>query len=309
MEFLIIKSAAATGIFIGSLLLSLVPIKFSHSKFSKSATCIGKTFAAGVFLGSAFLHLFPECINLLSAVKYPLPGLLALMSYMFMLFIEKVAFTDHQLVSHGKNHTDLGCHSDSDHSDEEEDKLKHVLSTRSRLYSHIEEGDGENCSTICKENLINKSVQEPSTYSTIGPSIILASALSIHSVIEGLTLGIQFEESHFINLAIAICIHKIPESLVVGITLAETRQKLKFAMIFIFCLATPFGILIGASLGQILNRTSQGVFLGICAGTFVYIAASEIIVEEFSVSRMKYKKFLSASCGICFMSVLMLIEN
>lgn len=309
MEFLVIKSTAAAGIFIGSLLLSLVPLKLSHSKFSKSATCLGKTFAAGVFLGAAFLHLFPECIDLLSEVKYPLPGLLALISYMFMLFIEKVAFTDHQLVSHGKNHTDLGCHSDSDHSDEEEDKLKHVLSTRSRLYSHIEEGDGENCSTVCKEMLISKPLQEPSTYSAIGPSIILASALSIHSIIEGLTLGIQSEKSHFINLAIAICVHKIPESLVVGITLAETRQQLKFAMILIFCLATPFGILLGAGLGQALDQTSQGVFLGICVGTFVYIAASEIIVEEFAVSRLKYQKFISALCGISFMSVLMLIES
>ena len=304
------KGLISLVILVISLVFILIPLHLSKSQSAlyRSIVRIGKTFAAGVFLGATFLHLYPESSSLLSSLSYPLTGMLTLSAYFAMLFIEKVAFTDHELVSHGHQHADLGCHSNSDHSDEEEDKMKHVLSTRTRLYSHMEEGDGENCYTVCRidhplmgENDIkNKS---------IAPSVILACALSIHSIIEGITLGIQSRQTPLINLAVAIITHKVPEAVVVGITIADTRKQLKIAMILIYCIATPIGILGGAIVNRSMDMIMEGVFLGICAGTFLYISATEIIVEEFAVSRMKYQKFLSVVCGVLFMSGLMFLEG
>ena len=44
-------------------------------------------------------------------------------------------------------------------------------------------------------------------------------------------------------------------------------------------------------------------------GTFVYIAATEIIVEEFSVSKQKWSKLFIYLIGFVLMSILKLYEN
>ena len=225
-----------------------------------------------------------------------------------MLYIEKVAFADHQLVSHGKKHTDLGCHCGINHIDEEEDKMKHVLSTRIRLNSHIDEGSGENCGIVCPESLTTPLI-EIAHKANISASVVIASVLSIHSIIEGLTLGIQSNYRSFINLAIAIFIHKIPESLVIGITLNTVEFKLKIIMIIIYSIATPLGIIFGMAINSTISPITQGIFISICIGTFVYVAASEIIVEEFAVPKQKYKKYISLLLGIGLISILILFEN
>jgi len=46
------------------------------------------------------------------------------------------------------------------------------------------------------------------------------------------------------------------------------------------------------------NQKFNAVLMGLSAGTFVYIAASEIIVEEFNVGRHKCWKFISYLMGV-----------
>jgi zinc transporter 1/2/3 len=49
--------------------------------------------------------------------------------------------------------------------------------------------------------------------------------------------------------------------------------------------------------------------MGVSAGTFIFIASSEIIVEEFAVSRNKYWKYLFYLMGIALMSSVYFIEK
>lgn len=44
----------------------------------------------------------------------------------------------------------------------------------------------------------------------------------------------------------------------------------------------------------------QAIFLAFSTGTFIYIAASEIIVEEFSIKAYKIPKYLSFILGVGF---------
>ena len=67
-----------------------------------------------------------------------------------------------------------------------------------------------------------------------------------------------------------------------------------------FALATPLGIALGLLL-QDTNDMVEIVFSSFAAGTFIYIAASEVIVEEFSIpGRKKWLQMimflLGASC-------------
>lgn len=79
-------------------------------------------------------------------------------------------------------------------------------------------------------------------------------------------------------------------------------------MILIFSLFTPFGI----GLGLILTDTSkiiEGIILAISTGTFIYVAASEVIVEEFAVTKYRYPKFISYLIGGIFVGLLAVIEK
>ena len=54
-------------------------------------------------------------------------------------------------------------------------------------------------------------------------------------------------------------------------------------MIFLFGMGTPLGIFTGIMLQGSNNEMLEIIMSSFAAGTFVYIAASEVIVEEFSI--------------------------
>ena len=72
-------------------------------------------------------------------------------------------------------------------------------------------------------------------------------------------------------------------------------------MILIFALSTPIGIMIGWYLAE-TSELLSGIFMAIAAGTFVYISASEIVVEEFTMSKSKNQKFISFLIGLILIS-------
>ena len=119
-------------------------------------------------------------------------------------------------------------------------------------------------------------------------SLVLLVALGTHSVFEGIALGLTQNLSAVLNIMIALIIHKMAASMSLGISiqknLGDTPQGKKKGMILmvLFALATPIGILIGILL-QETNEIVEIIFSSLAAGSFVYIAASEVIVEEFSV--------------------------
>ena len=66
---------------------------------------------------------------------------------------------------------------------------------------------------------------------------------------------------------------------------------------FIFCVACPVGIGIGwlaSGVTPVLGAIAKAV----AAGAFIFIAATEIIVEEFSVTKHKWMKFFMLIFGI-----------
>jgi zinc transporter 1/2/3 len=79
-------------------------------------------------------------------------------------------------------------------------------------------------------------------------------------------------------------------------------------MICIQAIMNPIGI----GLGWILS--SQGflvtsLFEAISAGTFVYIATIEVIVEEFNIARYKWQKFGIFLIAIAFVSSIWFLEQ
>ena len=131
--------------------------------------------------------------------------------------------------------------------------------------------------------------------SNITPYILLI-ALSIHGSIEGIALGVMNTLKDCSILFTAILLHKWAEAFALGISFYKsgTEQKNFINMIIIFTLFGPLGIIIGMIFSDAGSLT-KGIMLSISGGTFIYVSASEIIVEEFSLSKkinIKYLWFL-----------------
>jgi zinc transporter 1/2/3 len=77
-------------------------------------------------------------------------------------------------------------------------------------------------------------------------------------------------------------------------------------MMLIFSIFSPIGIIIGMILLD--SAFVEGILLAISAGTFLYISASEVIVEEFSITKYKYEKFILFLSGSLFAFALLYIE-
>ena len=70
---------------------------------------------------------------------------------------------------------------------------------------------------------------------------------------------------------------------------------------------TPIGIIIGWSIAN-QGFLLAGIFNSIAAGTFIYVATMEVIVEEFNIDRLRKTKFISYLCAIGFVCSFWFIE-
>jgi len=144
--------------------------------------------------------------------------------------------------------------------------------------------------------------------SELTPYLLLA-ALSFHGLFEGIALGLQRSAKATISLALAILAHKWAEALTLGLSFAksQTEKSTFFKMISIFSVFTPAGI----GLGMLLSSFPEWVtssFMSLSVGTFIYIGAAEIVVEEFSISRYKWLKYFVYLLGALFIAGLTIWE-
>jgi solute carrier family 39 (zinc transporter), member 1/2/3 len=139
---------------------------------------------------------------------------------------------------------------------------------------------------------------------------VLMMALSIHSIFEGIALGLQPDMTTTLEMVIAIGVHKGAAATALGISLVKNFPNDFFMarlLVFIFAMATPIGILIGI-LAQSAGETADVIMSSLAGGTFIYIGCTEMIVAEFSVSGHRGWKLLSYLCGaalitsLCFMA-------
>lgn len=144
--------------------------------------------------------------------------------------------------------------------------------------------------------------------SLITPYVLLI-ALSLHGLFEGTALGVMTKLRSALFLSCAILAHKWAESFALGVSFflsgVDTVTFLK--MITLFATFTPIGIVIGI----IFSGTSfviQAVLLSISSGTFIYISASEIIIEEFAITKYRYQKYFCYLLGGILVGVLKVVE-
>ena len=152
--------------------------------------------------------------------------------------------------------------------------------------------------------------------SNITPYLLLI-ALSFHGFFEGIALGLQNTYKEITFLFIAIISHKWAEAFTLGISFSKagTDNVTFIRLILLFAFFTPLGIILGIFLSSgsglteaIFLALSTGIYI-IDLGTFLYVSASEVIVEEFSVTKYKYQKFLVYLIGGILIGFLAVLEH
>lgn len=154
----------------------------------------------------------------------------------------------------------------------------------------------------------NKNENKALSGNDLTPYLLLL-ALSFHGLFEGIALGLQKNAKSSISLLLAILAHKWAEAITLGVsfTKANVDKKMFLKMISIFSVFTPVGI----GIGMILSAFPAWVtstFMSLSVGTFIYIGAAEIIVEEFSITRFKWQKFIAYLLGGLFITGLTVWE-
>jgi len=226
----------------------------------------------GVILAVAFSHLIPEVqegFSELDTQGYPIGFALVIVGYVLILLLEKVVF------HHGHAHGDLKVNSNKDH--QEKSKL-------------LEEEDDVDIETQKKNTIITP--------------LALTIALSIHSLFEGIVFGIQKNHSSTLNVMIAIISHKPLETLFVAIVMV--KEKVSNLVYILLIIAVGVSTPIGIGIGVVVQNSEApallfAVFTALAAGSFIYIATTEIIAEEFQASRkapVRWTKFFFFLLGV-----------
>ena len=137
----------------------------------------------------------------------------------------------------------------------------------------------------------------------------------MHAVFEGIALGLTKDFSATLNIMLALMCHKVAAAMSLGSSITKNfvendEKKKGIFLLVIFALATPVGIILGLTLQEFGTTMIEVIFNSLAGGTFIYIAASEVIVEEFSMpDRHKWLQYFTFLCGIAIITALWLLEG
>jgi solute carrier family 39 (zinc transporter), member 1/2/3 len=136
---------------------------------------------------------------------------------------------------------------------------------------------------------------------------ILVLVLSIHALIEGAAIGMNFSLAGSMILFLAVIAHKGSESFALTANLSKffiPRKKI-FRTVSIFSTITPIGILIASTVGIFLYSRdgvlTEAIFNAVAAGTFFYLGTSHLIAHN--AHKISFNQTLALIFGITLMSI------
>ncbi|XP_047354844.1 zinc transporter ZIP3 isoform X1 [Vespa velutina] len=146
--------------------------------------------------------------------------------------------------------------------------------------------------------LCHGSHTEPCSDAKVG-SVGLLLALTIHSILEGLAIGLQKKPAEILLFLVAVASHKFIVGFCMGLELVGTGNstcKLALAS-FVFAISSVIGIGIGMFTSEGNASWSQAllpILQGLAGGTLLYVTVSEVLPRE----RARWHKSSRRSAGI-----------
>ncbi|KAG7341324.1 ZIP zinc transporter [Nitzschia inconspicua] len=122
-------------------------------------------------------------------------------------------------------------------------------------------------------------------------SIILLFALSIHSILEGVAIGISTNKAEVLSTTTAVLAHKAFASYALGSSMVASQMNERhfFVLVSIFSICSVLGIFLGMVFEQVSRNSKDSWFTGIIqamvAGTFLFVSIVEIGMKEILLCR------------------------
>lgn len=132
---------------------------------------------------------------------------------------------------------------------------------------------------------------------------VLLLMLSIHSIFAGVALGIAENAVGVTALLVGVLSHKgsAAFALMAASHAAALRAGRQKAILGIFAAMTPGGVLIGLALASLLDVGGEtavaveGCFNALAAGTFIYVAITDIIDAELPTREDRTSRFVASA--------------
>ncbi|XP_014663166.1 PREDICTED: zinc transporter ZIP1-like [Priapulus caudatus] len=147
-------------------------------------------------------------------------------------------------------------------------------------------------------------------------SMILVLALSVHSVFEGLAVGLQSTAESVLDIFTALILHKCVLAFSLGLNLIQSDLSM-FGTIrsdVVFSVTSPIGIAIGMGItdGSDSSQSTAlaaGLLQGIACGTFLYVTFFEVLPHEMNSSQDRLLKVLSMIAGFSAVCGLLMLHS
>lgn len=313
MHHLVIKIVVIFCLLLLTLLAALLPFKIGHGgpggrrqRILSYCNC----FAGGVFLATSLLDLLPMIRQKFLAVfneskittVFPVAEFTTCMGFFMVLILEQVIHTFHERsFLHGHDNYDIKA-----------PLLEGARKEHRHTEIHGDNSDSFDTRHTQKDQTLRH--QEQKTEGSIR-TYILVLALSMHSIFEGLALGLIVEVDRLIQIAVAVMIHKSIIAFAMGVSMVQHKMSLGTVVkaALIFSIMGPIGISVGigvldsASLKS--SNLASGILQGIANGTFIFVTFFEILQNELARKGNGLLKVLFMIIGYSIVTGLLYYAN
>lgn len=304
--------------------------KSSRQKLDKALSLLN-CFVGGVFLATTLVHMLPEAREATEKymedykieIEFPVTEFTVCIGVFIVMILEHMVMVFRQS---GK--------------DEKEDKKGIIQNENGVSTIELEKSNASVAGDGKQEGARSRSISRASSliasgsfkisepeaghgHSHMNPedlasfrSFVLLLAISIHTVFEGLAIGLQDSANGVWTLFTAIIIHKTIIAFSLGLQFAETLKRKSKAILFmsIFSVLSPIGIAIGTAVSSGSGGDSmavdvvEGILQCIATGTLLYVSFFEVLMGEIGNDH-SLLKILLIIVGYSVMTLLMLFVH
>eukprot|EP01113_Clastostelium_recurvatum_P039200 TRINITY_DN5964_c0_g1_i1.p1 TRINITY_DN5964_c0_g1~~TRINITY_DN5964_c0_g1_i1.p1 ORF type:complete len:324 (+),score=72.00 TRINITY_DN5964_c0_g1_i1:30-974(+) len=292
LDVILVKVAVILSFVIVSYVFAFLPLTFSKlsPRVFKSIISYGNAFAGGVFLAIGITHLLGESKDLVEDEDFANVNVMEIMcmgGFLFVFFIEKVMMDAHSF-----------------------DAMYAKTAEDAKLLQQ-QQGDGQQQPV---EVVADPASRAKSDFLVI----VLMLVLSVNGVVSGVAMGMGDNMNTTVPLFIGMLVHEWLEALALGMSMvkAELDRWRMFKYVTIYAASEPLGVVLGMIGLLVFPAHSvplfQAIVLAFASGTFIYIAAVDILPQEFEVMngegwRTKFPKYLAWVGGAVAMCVMALL--
>jgi zinc and cadmium transporter len=253
--------------------------------------------SAGFMLGASFFHVMPDAVNMAGENVF---GWWMSLGVVGLFCIERFIAPHSHEVDGGAGHQ----HENHAHAHETEDATEHNHDheeAKEKIYFSLASGEHRAAPAVA------------------GWMAVLG--LTIHTFMNGLALAGQvhadFQITQLAGFAVflAIALHKPADALAISTVLSRkgVSRRLISLVQFGFALMVPIGAgafhLIGSALSEGQMKQLTGAALAFSAGTFLFVALSDLLPEVQFHRHDRIPLFLTLTAGVIFMGFIALLEG